>query len=52
MMVAFHVFCGELLNAVRINAADYRPTRLMLLTAIPALLIPVVLWLVLAKPPL
>jgi protoporphyrinogen IX oxidase len=52
MMVGYHTICGGLLSSLRTNAAEYRPRRLLLLLAIPALLIPAVLWLVLEKPPL
>jgi protoporphyrinogen IX oxidase len=52
LMVAFHVWCGELLAKLRTDAPDYRSGRLLLLTVVPVFLIPAVLWLVLHKPPL
>lgn len=50
LMAAYHAFCGYLLSEIRNDPASYRPSRLLSLTAVPLVLVPIVLWLVLAKP--
>jgi protoporphyrinogen IX oxidase len=49
MMVGYHTLCGHLLSQLR-EPHGYNPTLLMSLVVVPVLLIPMVLWLVLAKP--
>lgn len=49
MMAAYHAVCGYLLAELRESRA-YRPVTLLALMAVPAALIPPVLWLALAKP--
>lgn len=49
-MVLFHVLCGYLLALLREQPERYPPRMLWVLLAVPAVLVPLVLWLVLAKP--
>lgn len=50
LMVLFHVYCGRLLAMLHEQPRLRRPAAHLVLVAPPALLIPVVLWLVLGKP--
>ncbi len=52
LMVFFHLYCGNQLGALRRrNDPKHRPAWVYLsLVIVPSVLIPVVLWLVLAKP--
>jgi protoporphyrinogen IX oxidase len=49
MMVGYHTLCGHLLSQLR-EPCRYAPAHMLALIVVPALLIPMVLWLVLAKP--
>lgn len=49
-MAMFHVFCGHLLSELRFEREAYRPALLQALIVVPALLIPGVLWIILARP--
>lgn len=52
LMVVFHLYCGQLVQALD-EQPRLGPVRLRLvLLAVPAVLVPVVLWLVMAKPAL
>jgi protoporphyrinogen IX oxidase len=48
-LVGYHTLCGHLLSQLR-EPCEYPPAFLLSLIVVPVLLIPMVLWLVLAKP--
>jgi protoporphyrinogen IX oxidase len=50
LMVFFHVYCGSLLVEMREPGAARRPAAMVALMLAPFLLVPAVLYLVLAKP--
>lgn len=50
LMVAFHVLCGSLVSALAWEPEKYASPSLTWLVVIPAVLVPVTIWLVLAKP--
>jgi protoporphyrinogen IX oxidase len=49
MLVGYHTLCGHLLSQLR-EPEGYKPKLLLSLIVVPVLLVPIVLWLVLAKP--
>lgn len=49
-MVVYHVLCGWLLGALFRDPFRYSPSRLASLVVAPAILAPLVIWLVTAKP--
>jgi protoporphyrinogen IX oxidase len=50
LMVMFHVYCGSLVAAFRLFPVKRNPTLLHALVIVPTVLVPVVFYLVLAKP--
>ncbi len=49
-MAVFHALCGHLLSELRFEPEAYRPAALQALIVIPLLLIPAVLYVILARP--
>jgi protoporphyrinogen IX oxidase len=49
MMAAYHTLCGHILSQLR-EPEGFRQGPLLAMVAVPVLLIPMALWLVLAKP--
>lgn len=49
-MAVFHVLCGHLLSELRFEPEAYRPAALQALILVPLLLVPGVLWVILARP--
>lgn len=49
-MAVFHVLCGHLLSELRFEPEAYRPASLQALIVVPLLLVPGVLWVILARP--
>lgn len=50
LMVAFHVYCGQLVAKLHRTPAPHPPAAYLTLLIFPSLLIPTVFWLVLGKP--
>lgn len=50
LMVAYHIYCGALVAAFRERPVERRPAALHALIVVPAVLVPVVFYLVLGKP--
>ncbi len=49
-MAVFHVLCGHLLSELRFEPEAYRPAALQALIVVPLLLVPGVVWVILARP--